>query len=136
MNIFIEALPPYWRFYYDIEERKNGGSGKSKVFSDELTQPLNGLTDNYVINGGGAPFIQEGKLIDRPIKAEIGSLFLDINTKTFYRYTGLFWEALIPTSLSKQIKEIQESKLDESNDFCANYFPIIGPLLVYKSNRT
>jgi hypothetical protein len=45
----------------------------------------------WVLNAGGSPSIQQGKLGSRPPAGIEGRLFLDIEGLVFYRDTGTEW---------------------------------------------
>ena len=49
---------------------------------------------NSVLNGGNAPAIQEGLLVDRPAFGFANRLYLGTDTKLWYRDTGLAWETI------------------------------------------
>jgi hypothetical protein len=49
----------------------------------------------WVLNAGGTPSIQQGKLGARPPAGVEGRLFLDVDALVFYRDTGTAWVPII-----------------------------------------
>ncbi|MFA9556700.1 hypothetical protein ACERII_05315 [Evansella sp. AB-rgal1] len=80
------------------------------MISSELLDEL----INFVEDSGGILSIQVGTLAERPQSQKVGYLYIDITTRSIYRFNGEIWEHLPNSALvidpfvSKEVTESSE----------------------------